>query len=311
MAYVGEDAQVLHGRSRQSADAERTADRDTHACFLGQLGIGHAGFPLQECAEQAVGPDVGASGSRVVVGPDDRSDPVVLETRGEDVGGGVAARVGDEYDGAEVGLADVVGAVLGCDGEGVGEGRADLDGLFHGRHPGAEVDVRVVLVLAADAQVERGVEELYRLGRDPPRRECLQRELGRVDVASAVVTDIHDQPVLGQRADEADEFGDETPGVRHVEGEDADVAEFTGGSADLARPEDRRHRRRDLPCGDGDLFPRRGGHFLLGDTRGEQHHLGPPSLVRVEVQALAQGRFSDGVRVDECRQAVGDLPVHP
>ncbi|CAM5672667.1 hypothetical protein SHIRM173S_12197 [Streptomyces hirsutus] len=56
---------------------------------------------------------------------------------------------------------------------------------------------------AADAQVERGVDELHRLGGDPAGGEDLQGELGGVDVTAAVVPDVHDEPVLWRLPDAA------------------------------------------------------------------------------------------------------------
>jgi hypothetical protein len=123
---------------------------------------------------------------------------VILESGREDVGRRIATGIGDEHDRALIMLADGVGAVLGGDRMGGRIGGTGLGGLVKGFEPRSQVDLvgRVVLVPAADPQVQRRGDELHRLGDDPSRRERLQGELAGEDVAAAVAAHIHDQPVL-------------------------------------------------------------------------------------------------------------------
>ncbi len=191
---------------------------------------------------------------------------------------------------------------------------AGLGRLVQRWEPGAQVDARrVVLVPPADRQVEISAGELHRLGLDAARSQRLQGELAGVDVPTAVVADVHDEAVLRQQPDQADELVDESVGVVNGEGEDPEVPEDAGRGLDRPRAEHTRHRGRQLLAqGDRLVLQGRGlgGAPRLGDGRRKQQRLGASCLVGVQVQPQGGGRRADLVRVaGERRQVLDHHPV--
>src|SRR6476469_7435996 len=104
------DAEVLDGGASVPGDAERAADGDAHPGAVGQFFV--TGVRKNVVDEVAVLPDVRASGARVAVGAEDRSNAVILKAGGENVRRAVAERIGDQHDRSEVALADRI-ALLG------------------------------------------------------------------------------------------------------------------------------------------------------------------------------------------------------
>jgi hypothetical protein len=82
-------------------------------------------------------PDVGPDRSRVAVRSQDRTDLVVLPSRGEDVSGAVAKSIDDECYGSVVLLAEAVAGLrlVGVGGKAIREGRTRLDSLRYGLTP--------------------------------------------------------------------------------------------------------------------------------------------------------------------------------
>jgi hypothetical protein len=170
------------------------------------------------------------------------------------------------------------------------------------RNHGPEIDLvgRVVLVLAADPQVQWCGDELHWFGDDPFWGEGLEGELAGEDVAAAVAPDVQDQPVSWQQTDEPDELFHELRRVVDAEGEDAQMADDARGCLDAAGPEDTRHAGRHvLPNGAWGGGEGRGlvGLGLAGRLRREQQGPGPAGLVGVQVDAEAGGAGADLVEV--------------
>ena len=106
-------------------------------------------------------PDVGAAGAGVVVHAEDRAEPVILEAGGEDVGGAVAERVGDEDDRALIDLADVVAAAGSVSGKPCEKPAPVESAISSGcSHSSASDSV------SASRRVSGGRHEVERLGRD-------------------------------------------------------------------------------------------------------------------------------------------------
>jgi hypothetical protein len=112
MFLVWLDSQILKLGSGFVADAERTANGNSHAATPGYLIERRCHPPrLKELSDKLERPDIGAAGAGVVVCAEDGSDLVVLKTCGENVRCAVAARIGDKYDRTVIPLPDV-GATL-------------------------------------------------------------------------------------------------------------------------------------------------------------------------------------------------------
>ena len=158
---------------------------------------------------------------RILVHPDDPSDPMVLETGGEDVRRAVAAGVGDQHDGAVVLLAHLVGRRRIGDGKGLGIGGPGAHGLIGGLLPGfqAEIAVRAVgTAMPVDQRTGHGVgDELHPFRLDPGRRQGLKQHFTREDEPAAVAADVEDQSVPRHQRQQPDELVQEQPFVVDTE----------------------------------------------------------------------------------------------
>src|SRR5438552_9189090 len=141
-----------------------------------------------------VPPNIGAARAGVVAGAEHVTDFIVLETGGEDISSAIGERVGDEDRGSVVHLADIIARFLRVERKAAGVSRAGHHGF--GNRGSPLVEAPFLWRQPANIEVQRGVDELEKLGFDAMRGEQLEQAFARSDLAATVTSYVYDQTSL-------------------------------------------------------------------------------------------------------------------